>query len=121
MIYNSSISFYITMPNLTLRTNKFNMTIKLFSLSLLIVFFGGFHSTASLASDKAVQHLELDDIDSFDEAKHEFMQTTLALRSKEKLDATELNEIHIITYSLEKAVAYFAENLQGEQQSMAKK
>ena len=32
----------------------------------------------------------------------------------------EASKIHIITYTLEKSVAYFAENLTGEKQSLAK-
>ena len=37
------------------------------------------------------------------------------------LDALELHEIHMITYSLEKAVAFFAENLSGPRQETAQK
>jgi len=37
------------------------------------------------------------------------------------LDAKELNEIHMTTYSLEKAIAYFAENTNGDQQVEAEK
>ena len=49
-----------------------------------------------------------------------FNQTTAELRGKNKLDETELHEIHVITYSLEKAVAYFSENTKVDQQAFAK-
>ena len=45
--------------------------------------------------------------------------TTEQLRAKTNLDALELHEIHMITYSLEKAVAFFAENLSGSRQVTA--
>ena len=71
-------------------------------------------------SEKAVQHLKVADITSMDEAKKVFAETNTQLKSKKKLDAVELHEIHMITYSTEKAVAYFAENLNGSQQKDAK-
>jgi len=93
---------------------------KYYLMALLIVLVAGLH-TVSAASDKSVQHIELADIDSFDEAKQVFSETTSQLQEKAKLDAVELQNIHIITYSLEKAVAYFVENMQGEQQIAATK
>jgi len=96
------------------------MTMKYYLMALLIVLVAGLH-TVSAASDKSVQHIELADIDSFDEAKQVFSETTSQLQEKAKLDAVELQNIHIITYSLEKAVAYFVENMQGEQQIAATK
>ena len=45
--------------------------------------------------------------------------TTEQLRAKTNLNALELHEIHMITYSLEKAVAFFAENLSGARQETA--
>jgi len=96
------------------------MTMKYYLMALLIVLVAGLH-TVSAASDKSVQHIELADIDSFDEAKQVFSETTSQLQKKAKLDAVELQNIHIITYSLEKAVAYFVENMQGEQQIAATK
>jgi len=77
--------------------------------------------TAVVASDKPVKHLEVDDITSLQEAKKVFSETTLEIQGKNKFDAAELHDIHMITYSLEKAVAYFAENSEGEQQITAKK
>ena len=45
--------------------------------------------------------------------------TTEQLLAKTNLDALELHEIHMITYSLEKAVVFFAENLSGARQVTA--
>ena len=45
--------------------------------------------------------------------------TTEQLLAKTNLDALELHEIHMITYSLEKAVAFFAETLSGARQVTA--
>ena len=57
---------------------------------------------------------------SLEKAISVFNETTAAIKSKVKLDADELHEIHIITYSLEKSIAYFSENMDGEKQSLAK-
>ncbi len=75
----------------------------------------------AFAADKPVQHLQLPDVTSLDEAKKVFLETTSILEGKRKLDAKELNEIHMTTYSLEKAIAYFAENTNGDQQVEAEK
>lgn len=80
-----------------------------------------FYAGHAFASDKPVQHLQLPDVTSLSEAKQVFEDTTAELQSKHKLDANELGQIHITTYSLEKAVAYFADNTQGDQQVRAKK
>lgn len=74
----------------------------------------------SFADEKSVQHLNLPDITSEQEAKQVFSETIAALQKKEKLDAAELHEIHIITYSLEKAIAYFSEHIEGDEQAAAK-
>ena len=73
------------------------------------------------SEEEAVQHLVLPDITSLQEAKEVFAKTTSELQSKTKLDASELHDIHTITYSHERAIAYFAENLEGEQQVAAQK
>lgn len=70
---------------------------------------------------KPVQHLKIADVTSFDAAKKIFIEKTAEIKSKTKLDPMELQQIHFITYSLEKAVAYFAENLKGDQQKLAMK
>jgi len=71
--------------------------------------------------EKPIQHLKLPDVTSHEEAVKVMKSTTDQLRGKKKLDAAELGEIHIITYSLEKAVAFFADNTSGSQQATAKK
>ena len=69
--------------------------------------------------EKPIQHLKLEDIASESNALEVMKSTTEQLRAKTKLDALELHEIHMITYSLEKAVAFFAENLSGTRQLTA--
>ena len=59
--------------------------------------------------EKPIQHLKLEDIATESSAVEVMQSTTEQLRAKTNLDALELHEIHMITYSLEKAVAFFAE------------
>ena len=73
-----------------------------------------------MQTESAIKHIDLPDITSYEEAREVFNQTTSELREKNKLDATELQEVHMITYSLEKAVAYFSKNMEGDQQVSAK-
>jgi hypothetical protein len=75
----------------------------------------------AVAAEKPTQHLQLPEVTSFEEAKRVFLETTSVLQSKRVLDEKELNQIHITTYSLEKAIAYFVENMQGEQKIAAKR
>lgn len=70
-------------------------------------------------TEKPIQHLKLEDIASESSAVEVMQSTTEQLRAKTNLDALELHEIHMITYSLEKAVAFFAENLSGARQVTA--
>ena len=69
--------------------------------------------------EKPIQHLKLEDIASESSAVEVMQATTEQLLAKTNLDALELHEIHMITYSLEKAVAFFAENLSGARQETA--
>ena len=69
--------------------------------------------------EKPIQHLKLEDIETESSAVEVMQSTTEQLRAKTNLDALELHEIHMITYSLEKAVAFFAENLSGARQVTA--
>lgn len=69
--------------------------------------------------EKPIQHLKLEDIATGSSAAEVMKSTTEQLRAKTKLDALELHEIHMITYSLEKAVAFFAENLSGARRATA--
>ena len=73
------------------------------------------------AAEKPTQHLKLPDITTEKQATVVMKATTGKLKAKKKLDAGEMHEIHIITYSLEKAVAYFVENTKGDQQAISKK
>jgi hypothetical protein len=74
---------------------------------------------SSDSEEEPIQHLNIADVTSMKDAKKIFRETTSEIRSKEKLDVAELQEIHIITYSLEKSVAYFVDNLEGERQQLA--
>ena len=80
-----------------------------------------FHVMASDASkEKPVQHLKIADVTSMKDAKKIFIEKTFEIKSKKKLDQIELQQIHTITYSLEKSTAYFVENLKGDRQELAK-
>jgi len=83
----------------------------LFSLSAL---------AADESTEKPTQHLQLADVQSMQEAKAIFIDKTAEIRSKRPLNLENASQIHIITYTLEKSVAFFAENLKGEKQAMAK-
>ena len=69
--------------------------------------------------EKPIQHLNLEDIATESKALEVMKSTIEQLRIKTNLDALELHEIHIITYSLEKAIAFFTENLIGARQATA--
>ena len=69
--------------------------------------------------EKPIQHLKLEDIATESSAVEVMQSTTEQLQAKTNLNALELHEIHMITYSLEKAVAFFAENLSGARQVTA--
>lgn len=77
-------------------------------------------SASDESKEKPVEHLKILDVTSMEEAKNIFIEKTSEIESKEKLTPSELQEIHFITYSLEKSVAYFAENLEGKKQVLAK-
>ena len=70
-------------------------------------------------AEKPIQHLKLKNIATESSAVEVMQSTTEQLLAKNNLDALELHEIHMITYSLEKAVAFFAENLSGARQVTA--
>ena len=83
----------------------------LFSLSVLAV---------DESKEKPTQHLQIADVQSMEEAKEIFIDKTAEIRAKQPLNLENASQIHIITYTLEKSVAYFAENLKGEKQEQAK-
>jgi hypothetical protein len=63
--------------------------------------------------------MEVADVTTLEDAKRIFVETTAQIRSKEKLDLAELQQIHMITYTLEQSVAYFVENTKGERHELA--
>ena len=73
------------------------------------------------AAEQPIQHLEVATITDYDEAIDVFGQTTAALKAKTELNTRSLDEIHIITYSLEQAVAYFVAHFNGQQQATAQR
>jgi transposase-like protein len=75
---------------------------------------------ASDAKEEPVRHLEVADVTSIAQAKDVFIDTTAQLKRMKQLNAQEAAQIHVITYSLEKSVAYFADNLTGDKQGLAK-
>ena len=83
----------------------------LFSLSVLAV---------DESNEQPIQHLQIADVQSMEEAKEIFIDKTAEIRAKQPLTLENASQIHIITYTLEKSVAYFAENLKGEKQEQAK-
>jgi hypothetical protein len=75
---------------------------------------------ADESREKPTQHLKIEDVKSMDDAKEIFLEKTLEIRNMNNINLEEASQIHIITYTLEKSVAYFAENLTGEKQPLAK-
>ena len=92
---------------------------KLILLVLLVCF-----SLPAIASDdseeKPTQHLTIADVTTMKDAKEIFLGKTHEIMEKKNIGLQEASEIHVITYTLEKSVAYFAENLKGEKQALAK-
>ena len=70
--------------------------------------------------EKPVQHLKIGEVTSMEKAKAIFIEKTAEIKSKKTLNPVELHEIHFITYSLEKSVAYYAKHLTGKKQQLAK-
>jgi hypothetical protein len=75
---------------------------------------------AGESNEKPTQHLQLADVQSMEEAKVIFIDKTAEIRSKTPLNLENASQIHIITYTLEKSVGYFVDNLSGEKQAQAK-
>ena len=102
---------------------KYITSIMLASLAICLFSCGGGDKEAKVETkkEKPVEHLKLKDITSADVAKKVFAEETAALKTKTKLDAKELHEIHMITYKLEKGLQYFAKNLKGDQKKAAEK
>lgn len=69
--------------------------------------------------EKSIQHFKAADVTSLEEAKSIFFETSDSIKQKKQLDEKELHEIHIITYTLEKSVAYLSEHLTDKGQALA--
>ncbi len=92
---------------------------KKLSLTALIIFFSVISFAANNKVEKPVQHLKLADITTLAEAEKVFIEKTAQLKKIEQLDEVELEEIHIITYSLEKSFSYYVKHLSGKDKSLA--
>jgi len=90
---------------------------KLIALLLVMAFIAPAHASG-VSKEEPVQHLKVPSVNSMEEAKKIFLEKTFEINSKQKLDEAELQQIHIVTYTLEKSVAYFAENLTNEKQAL---
>jgi len=69
--------------------------------------------------EKPIQHFKAADVTSLQEAKNIFFETTDSIKQKKLLDENELHEIHIITYTLEKSVAYLSVHLTDKGKTLA--
>jgi hypothetical protein len=91
---------------------------------IVLIVFAVIFSFPIQASDESIekptQHLQIADVTSMEDAKEIFLEKTLEIRNMKNIHLEESSKIHVITYTLEKSVAYFAENLTGEKQSLAK-
>ncbi|MDH5601798.1 MAG: hypothetical protein OEY78_10905 [Gammaproteobacteria bacterium] len=72
------------------------------------------------SKEEPTRHIKLAKVTSMADARKIFIDKTTEIKSYKKLGAAELHQLHIITYSLEKSVAYFAENLEKESRELAK-
>lgn len=92
------------------------------NLVVLLLTFAFITSTqaSGVTKEEPVQHLKVPGVSSMAEAKKIFLEKTFEISSKQKLDEAELQQIHIVTYTLEKSVEYFAENLTDEKQELVK-
>ena len=91
---------------------KLNLIIVLLSLSMASV-------ATEVEPEKPVQHLKLPAVTTLNEAEQVFLKKTEELKSFEVFDASSLQEIHVITYSLEKSLAYYVKHLTGKNKSLA--
>jgi hypothetical protein len=92
------------------------------NLVVLLLTFAFITSTqaSGVTKEEPIQHLKVPSVNSMAEAKKIFLEKTFEINSKQKLDEAELQQIHIVTYTLEKSVEYFAENLTDEKQELVK-
>lgn len=69
---------------------------------------------------KPIEHVKVADVTTLEDAKRILFEETLLLKQKQSLDTQALHDIHMITYRLEKSIAFFTEHLNGESQQLAK-
>ncbi len=74
----------------------------------------------TITKEKPVKHMEVAEFTSLKDAKIIFAEKSQELKSKKVLDVAELQQIHVITYTLEKSIEYFTLNLAAEQQDLSK-
>ncbi|WP_125778763.1 DUF6746 family protein [Pseudoalteromonas rubra] len=87
--------------------------------TLIVLLMSAVLAFSAHADEKSIQHLKIADVTSVEDARKIFIEKTSEIRSKRDLDAAELQEIHVITYTLEKSVEFFALNLIGDKKKLA--
>jgi hypothetical protein len=93
---------------------------KRLALTVLALVFSLSVAAADGPDEKPIQHLNVPAVSSMQEAKEIFIDKTVDIRRKRPVSLETSAQIHVITYTLEKSVAYFADNLTGEKQDLAK-
>lgn len=93
---------------------------KHFVLLVFAIFLSSTVLAAVESKEKPTQHLKISDVNSMEEAKEILIDSTAKIRNLKTINLEKASQIHIITYTLEKSVAYFAENLKGDRQELAK-
>lgn len=86
---------------------------------LFTAVFSNIIQASTVAQEKPVQHLKVSKVSSAEEAKRIFIEKTSEIKRLKNLDEDTLHKIHMITYTLEKSVEFFALNLDGDKQKLA--
>ena len=94
---------------------NFIKTVFLISLSTLLYFSANLHA----GEEKPIKHMEKANITDAAKAKEVFLADTKKLMAQGELNEKALHQIHFITYSLEKSVAFYAEQGKEEIQTIA--
>lgn len=89
---------------------------KQFKMELIVCVWAvfGMMSPSFVLAEEPVRHLNVEEVTSAEVANDIFKRDTERLRQFSQFDAAELNDIHMITYSLETAVAFFVSNSSGD-------
>lgn len=91
-------------------------------LLIALLFTAVFSNTiqaSPVTQEKPVQHLKISKVSSAEEAERIFIEKTSEIKRLKNLDEDTLHQIHMITYTLEKSVEFFALNLDGDKQKLA--